>query len=156
MTKKILKISQDKECALLKELEELKNIKLPDVADKLESSRESDFSEEDTDLGRLLEDKEYYTNRISEIGKILRTAEIIKDKNHCTPDKVELGSVVKLLQGDKKLEIKIVSSIEADPLKNHISDVSPLGKKLMKGKVGDEIDLSIRGEKTIYKILVIC
>ena len=149
MTKKILKISKEKECALLKELENLKNVKLPDVADKLEQSRESDFSEEDTDLAEFLEDREFYTNRISEIEQMLRTAKVIEDKDHCTPDKVELGSVVKLLQGGKKLEILMVPSIEADPLKNHISDESPLGKKLLKGKVGDEIDLSIRDEKTV-------
>jgi transcription elongation factor GreA len=156
MNNKVLRISEEKKCELIVELKELKDSKLPDISNRLESTREEDFGEEDTDLSRLLEEKEAVTKRISEIEEILRTAEIIKDKKFCSPEKVELGSVLKIEQGDKVLDVKIVSSIEANPERNYISEESPLGMALLNAKVGDIVKLSVRDSKTKYKILEIC
>ena len=156
MNDKVLKISEEKKCELIRELKALKDSKLPDISNRLESTREEDFGEEDTELSELLEEKETVTNRISEIEEILRTAEIIKDKKFCSPEKVELGSILKIEKGDEVLDIKIVPSIEADPERNYVSEESPLGIALLDSKVGDIVTLSVRDSKTKYKILEIC
>jgi transcription elongation factor GreA len=54
------------------------------------------------------------------------------------------------------MELRLVSSLEADPLKNYISDKSPLGKKLLNAKVGDVVEVKVRENKIRYKILEIC
>jgi len=54
------------------------------------------------------------------------------------------------------LEFKLVSSLEADPLKNYISDDSPLGKRLLKAKLGDTVTVIVRTNIIRYKILEVC
>lgn len=151
-----LKISEEKKCELLRELKDLKDLKLPEIADRLESSRNNDLSEEDIELSKILEEKETVKERISEIDEILRTAQIYKHEGFCMPDKVELGSIVKIKQGRKTLDVKIVPSIESNPSRNYISEKSPLGIALLESKVGEKITVTIRNLKTKYKIIEIC
>jgi transcription elongation factor GreA len=141
---------------LVRELKDLKDLRLPEISDRLEESRDEDVTEDNFDLSRILEEKESLEKRIREIEHILEIAQVIEDKNFCSPDKVELGSVVKIKQGKKILDVKLVSTIEADPLKNYISEDSPLGIALMNAKMGETIDVLIRDTKTKYKILEIC
>jgi len=132
-------ITVEKKYELIEELKRLYNVVKKEIADRLEQSRKDNLSEDDAQLGDILEN-----------------ADIIKDKKNCEPGKIEIGSVVKLKQGDKVLDIKLVSSLEADPLKNYLSDKSPLGRKLLKAKIGDTVNVKIRGTETEYKILEVC
>ncbi|HBB64755.1 hypothetical protein A3K02_01560 [candidate division WS6 bacterium RIFOXYD1_FULL_33_8] len=149
-------ITVEKKYELIEELKRLYNVVKKEIADRLEQSRKDNLSEDDAQLGVILEEKESVDNRIDEISDILENADIIKDKKNCEPGKIEIGSVVKLKQGDKVLDIKLVSSLEADPLKNYLSDKSPLGRKLLKAKIGDTVNVKIRGTETEYKILEVC
>ena len=49
----------------------------------------------------------------------------------------------------------IVSSAEADPMNNKLSDKSPLGEKLIGKKVGDSITISPNGKPIEFEILKI-
>ncbi len=150
------KITKEKKFELIAELKNLQDEVLKEIADRLEESRNEDLSEDDIQLGEILEEKENVENRIDEISDILDNAEILEDKGYCEPYKVTLGSTVKLKQGRKVFDVKLVSSLEADPEKNYISDKSPLGKSLLKSKSGDDVKVKIRGNTTDYKILDVC
>jgi transcription elongation factor GreA len=156
MKKEKYKITEDKKFQLIDELKNLNSVVLKDIANRLEQTRKEDLSEDDIQLGEILEEKEVAERRIDEISDILDDAEILEDKEYCEPFKVSLGSTVKLKQERKIFDVKIVSSIEADPENNYISDDSPLGKALLKSKSGDTVKVKIRGNTTEYKILDVC
>lgn len=156
MKKEKYSITAEKKFELIEELRNLDEVVLKEIADRLEEARKDDLSEDDVQLGEILEEKEVVERRMEEISDILDNAEILEDKEVCEPFKVGLGSTVKLKQGHKIFDVKIVSSIEADPEKNYISDDSPLGSALMKSQSGNTVKVKIRGNITEYKILDVC
>lgn len=156
MNKEKYKITEEKKFELIEKLKELQEKTLKDIADRLEQARKEDLSEDDITLGEILEEKESVEREIDEISDILDNCEILKDKDYCEPFKVALGSTVKLKQGTRIFDVKIVSSLEADPEKNYVSDDSPLGKALLKSKSGKTVEIKIRGKNTKYKILDVC
>ncbi len=150
------KITNEKKNELIDELKKLQEVDLVDATNRLEESRREDSDEDDANLGIISMEKESIQKRIKEINDILDNYEIIGEKDKCEPSKIKLGSTVKVKEKDKILEFKIVSSLEADPLKNYISDDSPLGKKLLKAKLGDTITIIVRANILRYKILEVC
>ncbi len=156
LKKEKFQITNDKKNELIRELKKLQEVDLVDATNRLEESRREDSDEDDANLGVIGAEKESIQKRIKEINNILDNYEIIEEKNKCEPTKIKLGSTVKVKERDKILEFKIVSSIEADPLKNYISDDSPLGKKLLKAKIGDTITVIVRANILRYKILEVC
>ena len=153
--KKKYKITKEKERELRQELKKLEKDVI-DAANRLEESRREDSDEDDANLGIIAAEKQAFEKRIKEIQSILDNYEIIEEKKACAPNKVELGSTVKVEDGGKVMEFRLVSSLEADPLKNYISDKSPLGRKLLNAKVGDVVEVKVRENKIRYKILEIC
>ncbi len=149
-------ITIEKKKELIHELKELHEKDLIEVTNRLEESRDNDNDEDDAILGVIALEKQGIENRIEEISDILDNCELIKDKNYCEPDKISIGSNIKLKEGKKVLDIRLVSSIEADPTKSYISDKSPLGRKLLKAKVGDTVSLKVRGNTISYKVLDVC
>ncbi|MDY0097129.1 MAG: GreA/GreB family elongation factor [Candidatus Dojkabacteria bacterium] len=149
-------ITIEKKKELIHELKELHEKDLIEVTNRLEESRDNDNDEDDAMLGVIALEKQGIENRIEEISDILDNCELIKDKNYCEPDKISIGSNIKLKEGKKVLDIRLVSSIEADPTKSYISDKSPLGRKLLKAKVGDTVSLKVRGNTISYKVLDVC
>ena len=55
----------------------------------------------------------------------------------------------------KPSKFHIVGSAEADPLNNHISDESPVGRALMGKKAGDKVTVETPGGEINYKIVSI-
>lgn len=153
--KKKYKITKEKERELRQELKKLEKDSV-DAANRLQESRREDSDEDDANLGVIAGEKMAIEKRIKEITQILDNFELIEDKTVCTPDHITLGSTVKVEDGGKVMELRLVSSLEADPLKNYISDKSPLGRKLLNAKVGDVVEVKVRENKIKYKILEIC
>ncbi len=149
------KITKEKERDLINELEKLHK-DLDEATDRMEESRRVDSEEDNANLGIIAAEKADIYKKIKEISEILDNYELIPEGNACKPDKITLGSEIKVKNGDKILQLKLVSSLEADPSKNYISDDSPLGKKLLKSKVGDTVTVMVRANIIRYKILNVC
>jgi transcription elongation factor GreA len=156
LKKEKYKITEEKEKDLIKELKQLQEKDLIDVMNRLEESRREDSDEDDANLGIIASEKESINKRIKEISQILDNYELLEEGEKCEPTKIKLGSTVKVKERDKILEFKLVSSIEADPLKNYISEDSPIGKKLLKAKKGDSVTVIVRTNIIRYKILDVC
>lgn len=67
-------------------------------------------------------------------------------------DVVGFGTYVRLQQGEKEFEYRIVSKHEADPMKKKISMESPLGTLLMGKRAGDVVSLETQAGKTEYQV----
>ena len=156
LKKEKYKITKEKEKELIKELKQLQEKDLIEVMNRLEESRREDSDEDSANLGIIASEKESINKRIKEISQILDNYELLEEGEKCEPTKIKLGSTVKVKEKDKILEFKLVSSIEADPLKNYISEDSPIGKKLLKAKKGDSVTVIVRTNIIRYKILDVC
>ena len=151
--KKALYITKEKKKELEKDLKELVNIKRKEIADKLDWYRDNaEDNDEESAYSEVLEEKELLEHQISELENMLTTAKIIE---HVSTNKVSIGSCVKIKSGNLEHEYLIVSKVEADPTENKISNESPIGKKLLGKKVGDEFEVDTPAGKKTYKILSI-
>lgn len=90
--------------------------------------------------------------RVAELeGAINEAVTIEKEET----DKIQTGSEIKILFGEKEENFHIVAPSESNILKNKISYQSPLGQKLIGKKIGEEFYF-VAGDTTIkVKILEI-
>jgi transcription elongation factor GreA len=65
---------------------------------------------------------------------------------------VGIGAKVKLRTEDKEVEYKIVGGHESDISKGYISFLSPIGKALMRKKVGDVVEVSVPAGRITYSV----
>ena len=137
---------------LEKELRELIDYVRPEVIEQLPASRAQGDLSENADYDAARNRQAEVEGRIKQIEDILANAVVI-DTN-TKDNRVGIGdSVVLENQDGKRVTYRIVGTIEADPLNNKISDVSPLGSKLIGHKKGDSVSIVIRDKSTKYKIL---
>ncbi|MCL5410397.1 MAG: transcription elongation factor GreA [Patescibacteria group bacterium] len=136
---------------LKKELDEIKNVKLKEVAIKIREAK---------DLGDLSENAEYHEAKNEQsfmYGRALKLEEKIKNariiEKHELNGSVEAGSIVEVENDGDKMKFEIVGSDESDPLNGRISIDSPIGSALFGCKVGDTVSVSTPGGETKYKIL---
>jgi len=153
MTEKIV-LTKQKIQQLKNELEKLDKVKKKELSESLEQARLSDVSEDTDDIVAVMAELEKVDQRISEIKDILTNSTEFK-KEKCLIDEVGIGSKVKLKSDKGTITYNIVSEVESDPSVKKISDKSPLGKELMKAKVGDTIKVRVGLRKIEYKVLEI-
>ena len=98
--------------------------------------------------GDLSENFEYYAakrdknkneSRIRYLERIIKTATIVESDN--AQDEIGLNTTVELLlpEDDETEVITVVTTAQEDSLKGRISIESPMGKALLKHKVGDQV-----------------
>ena len=129
------------------ELEELKKERREETKGEIPDVLQSeDLNPEYLDFRQRVERLE---KRIAKLEDVIKNTEIITSPEDETV--VKLGAKVTIEADGQEDEFTIVGSLEADPAEGKISDESLVGKKLIGGKVGDEIKVSSKVE-TIYKI----
>ena len=137
-------------------VEELENelvsllAKKPKIAEAIKAAREMGDLKENSEYQTARVEQEQNENRISEVENILKNVELIKKPKG--DNKVQLGSSVKLKNGNVEKEFKIVGTVEADPMNGKISDESPIGAALIGKKVGDLVEIKTAVDIQTYKI----
>lgn len=140
---------------LQKELDHLTAVKRPEIADRIrESQQHGEFSEDNQELDEVKFEQAMVENRIGELKTLFAGAQILEDANIPT-DRVGLGSFVKVddIEFSDEFEVRVVSSVEADPMQDLISNESPLGTALIGHQVGDEVRFVAPEGKKRFKIL---
>lgn len=125
--------------SLQKELEHLRAVKRPEIADRIrESQQHGEFSEDNSELDEVKFEQAMVENRIAELTNIFGNATVIEEDQIST-DRVGVGSLVTVSDAEfgDEFEVRVVSSIEADPSADLISNESPMGLALI-GKSKDE------------------
>lgn len=143
--------------SLQEELEHLTVVKRPEIADRIrESQQHGEFSEDNSELDEVKFEQAMVENRIAELKTIFGNATILDDSMIPT-DYVGVGSKVHVEDTDygDDFEIRIVTSIEADPDRDRVSNESPMGTALMGQAAGDKIHFEAPEGKKHYKILKI-
>ena len=122
------------------ELYQLKNVERVKNITALQEARAQGDLSENADYDAARDQQAQIAARIATIEKILKNYEIIKDGAN------NLGKWVKIefldLEDEDEPAIavyKIVGTLEADPLRQLISNESPLGSASVNHKVGDKV-----------------
>jgi len=113
--------------------------------------------------GDLSENFEYHAakraknkndSRIRYLERMIRTATVIDDQSR--DDEVGMNNLVTVRFEDDGSEetYKIVTSVRSDSLNNRITIESPLGKALMRHKVGDIVTVNVN-ESVSYEVTVL-
>jgi len=124
--------------------------KKPKIAEAIKAARELGDLKENSEYQTARVEQEQNENRISEVENILKNVELIKKPKG--DNKVQLGTNVKLKNGNVEKEFKIVGTVEADPLNGKISDESPIGAALIGKKAGDLVEIKTAVDIQTYKV----
>ena len=129
-------MSKEGYAKLVKELDYLISIRRAEVAQKLKEARAFGDLSENAEYDEAKNEQGILEANIAEMEKTLENAIIV---DNISVHEVGMGSVVELLDMKKnqKKKFQIVGTNEASPVDGKISDESPIGKAVMKKKVGD-------------------
>ncbi|MBV6457041.1 MAG: Transcription elongation factor GreA [Fimbriimonadaceae bacterium] len=142
---------------LQEELEHLTTVKRQEIADRLRDSREhGEFSEDNSELDEVKSEQAMVENRIADLRAIFAAAQVI-DVNALSSDSVQIGTYVNVEGVDNSVtfEFRVVSSIEADPDRDLVSDESPLGTAVLGRNPGEVVQVEAPAGAIRYKIVSI-
>lgn len=143
--------------ALQLELDHLTVVKRPEIADRIrESQQHGEFSEDNSELDEVKFEQAMVENRIAELKTIFGNATVLDDSMIPT-DFIGVGSKVQVEDTDfgDDFEIRIVTSIEADPSRDLISNESPMGTALLGHSPGESVVFDAPEGKKHLKVLKI-
>ncbi len=139
------------------ELEHLTVVKRPEIADRIrESQQHGEFSEDNSELDEVKFEQAMVESRIAELKAIFGNAHVV-EPDQIPTDHVGIGSMVTVSDQDfdDQFEVRVVSSIEADPARDLISNESPMGTALMGNKPSETVSFVAPDGTKKYKIVSI-
>jgi transcription elongation factor GreA len=141
---------------LRQELEHLKNVKRPDLAERLRHAIQQGDLSENADYQTAKEEQGFLEGRIRELEGLLLDATIIEEVNG-PKGEVGLGSRVTVTEDgyEEPETFFIVGSAEADPANGRISHESPMGRALLRRKKGDRVTVAAPAGETVFRIVSI-
>jgi transcription elongation factor GreA len=137
---------------LEQELEFLRLVRRPEVAEHIRIAREDGDLSENAGYDAAKEEQAHVEGRILTIENILRNAQVIE--NNGDSSSVAVGSTVTVQEDGYDPEtFHIVGSAEVDPTQGRISNKSPLGQALLGKSVGDKVEVGTPNGVTVFSIL---
>lgn len=142
---------------LTKELQHLMHVKRAEIADRIRESKEhGEFSEDNNELDEIKFEQAIIENRIGELRSLFSSAQMISMEALGT-DEVGIGNLVEVQDPERSIsfEVRLVSSIEADPDQDWVSVESPMGQALYGAKAGEVVTFDAPAGRISYKVLSI-
>ena len=138
------------------ELEQLRTVKRKEVAERIKTAISFGDISENSEYDDAKQEQAFVEGRVLTLEKMLRNARVL-DESEITTEQVSLGSTVLLkdLEYDEELEYTIVSSAEANPNDNKISNESPVGKAILGQPVGSVVEVTVPAGTLKYEIIAI-
>lgn len=137
-------------------LEHLKSIRRQEVAERIKQAIGFGDISENSEYDDAKNEQAFIEGEILELEKIIRSARLI-DSCDIKSGEVGIGTTVKLKDvefGDIDV-YTIVGSAEAEPVKNRISNESPVGRAVLGHKTGETVTVNVPDGKIKYKIMEI-
>lgn len=120
------------------ELDNLIKVQRPKIIQEIKDARAQGDLSENAEYDAAREKQGQIEDRITELEKMLENVQELKGNKK---NIIAIGSkiVVKMVNSGQKEEFSIVSTFEADPFENKISNQSPLALAVMGKAKGDKI-----------------
>jgi len=129
---------------LTEELDYYRNVRRAEIAEQIKTAKDFGDLSENAEYDEAKNEQSRVEHHILELEDTIRNAQVI-DENDITTDRVSVGSVVKVLDlaENEEAEYAIVGGPEADPMRNRISNESPVGSALLGRTVGETVEISV-------------
>jgi transcription elongation factor GreA len=138
MSAKVNYLTPDGKRKLEEELEYLRRVRRPQVADRIRLAKDGGDITENAGYEEAKNEQGFVEGRIMTLEAILQDAVLLTAPKE--NESVQLGSRVTVVDADGEACIfQIVGSAEADPREGRISNESPVGKALIGHRVGDTV-----------------
>lgn len=139
---------------LQEEFQYLTEVRRREIADRIRQAREFGDISENSEYDDAKNEQYLLERRISEIQRRLRNAKIV-DASDAEAGSVNLGTRVTLRAVDKGTErtFQIVGANESDPGVGKLSHSSPVGRAVLKRRVGETVTVSTPRGSTEYEIV---
>lgn len=138
MAEKVNYLTPDGRKKLEEELEYLRTVRRPQVAERIRTAKEGGDITENSGYDAAKDEQGFVEGRILTIEAILRDAVLLPEPGES--DSVQIGSHVTITDGEGESSVfQIVGSAEADPIEGRISDESPMGKALIGHRIGETV-----------------
>ena len=139
---------------LKSELDELRDVRRPEIADRIARAKE---------LGDLSENAEYHDAKDTMAFLEGRITELMDFVSHAvvsepvSTEVITVGCRIKVTMDGKEKVYFVVGSNESDPAAGKISNESPLGRAFMGRKAGDEFEVTLpAGLKKMRVLEIAC
>ena len=136
---------------LKRELQELIDVKRPEVVTKISVARDMGDLSENAAYVSARDQQAFIEGRISELEDIIKKA--VVSTGVSSGGIVSVGSKIRVHVDGGEEEYIVVGAPEADPKEGKISHESPLGNALVGKKVGDKVEIEAPMGKLVYTIL---
>lgn len=133
------------------ELEEMINVRRPEVATRIHDAKEHGDLTENAEYEDAKNEQAFVEGRIQTLEALIKNATIIEE-NHSN-DHVQIGSTVVLKSADGEERFTIVGSTEARPNEGRISNESPVGRALLGKKKGEKVVVRVPAGDFTYTIV---
>ena len=140
---------------LKSELDELKNVKRPQIVAAIAEARSHGDLKENAEYHAAKEQQSLIEARIKDIEIKLSNSQVIDLSKIVPSDKVIFGTTVLIedLSDSSQLTYKIVGADEADIKEGKISVISPVAKSLIGKFEGDTVKVETPGGTKEYEII---
>jgi len=141
--------------AVRAELDELTRVRRPNIVEKIKSARELGDLSENFEYHSAKNEQGFIESRIQELEQIVKNHRLIEAG--APSGVVRLGSTVRFNEdGGPEERYRIVGPAEADPAQGRVSNESAMGRALLGGKAGEEVEVvTDSGSSYRVKILAI-
>jgi transcription elongation factor GreA len=144
MAEKAVPMTKDGIERLEKELEHLRNVRRPEVAERIHESKDLASAQNNAEYEEAKNEQAFVEGRIMMLEHLLQNATVIDEEAAHHANHVQIGSTVHISDGQgKNMEYTIVGAAEALPTKGMISNESPVGRSLLGKRVGDEVQINV-------------
>lgn len=155
---KTITLTSEGKAKLERELQDLKSRVRLEIAEKIKTARSYGDLSENSEYDEAKDEQAMVEARIADLEVTLKNVVIVEEDGKAKKGAtVKLGNKVTVLDVELGEEdtYEIVSSIEADPTENKISDDSPLGSVLLGKREGSMISVDAPVGIIEYKIVKI-
>jgi len=132
----------------------LKEIKRPEISDKIKAAKEMGDLSENAEYSAAKDEQAFVESRIKELEHLLKFAQV--STGPVNKEIVEVGNTVVVSSKNGEKTYTIVGYNEANPGAGLISNESPLGRAVIGQKVGEQIKyITPVGENSIKIIKIV-
>jgi transcription elongation factor GreA len=149
-------MSQSKLDELTAELEGLRTIRKPAIAEQMNVARTRGGGDDNAETDLAKQDLAFVEGKIRSLESLIGNAVVrqIARAGDNPPDTVAMWAWVTVeRENGQQVQYQITGSLEADPGQGRISHVSPIGKSLLGKRPGDITEVQIPSGKTKLKIV---
>ena len=141
---------------LEEELEYLKTTRRQENKARLQQAIDFGDISENSEYDDAKNEQAFIEGRIIELENTLPRVKIITEsKGKKSKKKVTMGSIVTIedIELGEQMTYSLVGSIEANPLKQKISNESPVGSAILGASAGQEVTVHAPAGNIIYRII---